>query len=274
MKILIFAYRYLSLYYRSALSILATFLVVLSTYAYAEKPSLTVAISTDMPPYVMDGATKGLQIDIINEALNEHSVQFVQMPIADLQTAVQQGKADAALSVLLDDTNVFYSNHYITFANYAISKKADGIKIDSVPDLKDHRVLTWQNAYLELGPEFGVLFGPDSPQRENYIEFADQAEQVKQFWQQNGDIAVIDRSIFSHFSRAMGKTMDEVILHALFSPVTHFKASFKDEEVRDYFNYRLDRMCQDGRYNALLDRYGIALLATICDIGESVKVED
>ncbi|MGF1681682.1 substrate-binding periplasmic protein [Photobacterium minamisatsumaniensis] len=245
----------------------------LTSLCYAEKPTLNVAVSTDMPPYVTDSATQGFQIDVVTNALDEYSINFLQMPFAQLQTAVQQGKADVAMSVLVDDSDVFYSNHYITFANFAISKKSDNAQIESVGDLKDHRVLTWQNAYLDLGADFEKLFSLDSPQRKNYIEFADQADQVKQFWLDTGSIAVIDRSIFNFFSKELGKSMDEVVLHSLFPPVTHFKASFKNQEVRDNFNYQLDRMCRDGRYNALLDRYGIALQATICDIGEDVNVE-
>ena len=44
-------------------------------------------------------------------------------------------------------------------------------------------MLTWGNAYLELGGEFEALFSPQSPQRKNYVEVADQKEQVRRFWE-------------------------------------------------------------------------------------------
>lgn len=197
----------------------------------AAQDTLQVAIANDMPPYVMDSANSGLEVDIVKQALAGYDVNFVQMSYRDLQSAVQQQGVDVSIGVMADDSDVFYSDNLITFANFAISKKADSLVINTIDDLKNYPILTWQNAYLELGGAFEVLFAPGSEYRPNYHEFSNQADQVGQFWKENGQVAVIDRNIFAYFTKAIGHPLNEVAYHNLFPAVTNFRASFKDEAV-------------------------------------------
>ena len=46
----------------------------------AEKPELLVAISLDIPPYVMDKAAKGIEVDIARQALKGYILRFIQLP--------------------------------------------------------------------------------------------------------------------------------------------------------------------------------------------------
>jgi polar amino acid transport system substrate-binding protein len=248
-----------------ALSLL--FLAAISHHALsATKPEIVVAISLDMPPYVMQKATSGLEIDIVRYALRDYTLRFIQLPYKELQTAVPRKRADVSVGIQISDDGAFYSVAFITFANYAISKKADGLKIDSISDLKNHHVLAWQKAYLELGDEFERLFSPQSPQHKNYTEVADQKEQVQMFWQGKSNVIVIDGSIFSHFSKAMGHSMSEVSLHPIFPPVTNFKVSFNDRAVRDLFNQGVIKLCDEGKYAQLLKRYDVKLQHTVCGV--------
>jgi peptide/nickel transport system permease protein len=94
----------------------------------------------------------------------------------------------------------------IAFVNFAIVKKSDHLKIDSIAALKGHKVLTWQDAYLELGDEFASLFAPGAPNRADDIEVANQEDQVRRFWQGDSLVIVIDRSIFAYFSKTWKDT--------------------------------------------------------------------
>jgi polar amino acid transport system substrate-binding protein len=228
------------------------------------KPGLVVAISLDIPPYVMDKAASGLEVDIVRQALGDRSLRLVQLPYEALQTAVQQKRADVSVGVQPGDNGVYYSADFINFVNYAISRKADGLRIGSVADLRDHKVLTWENAYLELGSEFEAMFSPQSPQRKNYIEVADQEAQVRKFWEGKDFVIVIDRTIFSYFSRKMGHEKSEASFHAIFPPVTNFKVGFRDIAVRNRFDEGLAAMCGNGEYVRLLHRYGVVVEQTIC----------
>jgi polar amino acid transport system substrate-binding protein len=239
--------------------------VLINQSALAQTPEVTAAISLDIPPYVMENATKGLEVDIVRRALADHSLRFVQMPYGDLETAVQKGLADVSIAVRQSDQGVSYSDDFIAFENYAISKKRDSLKIDSIADLGDHQVLTWQGADLELGDTFRNLFSADAPKRANYVEVANQEDQVRLFWERDGSVAVIDRSIFVYFTKAMGHSMTEVTLHNLFPPVTDFRVGFKDPALRDTFNVRLTELCRSGEYQALLQRYDVVLQKSVCD---------
>jgi polar amino acid transport system substrate-binding protein len=226
---------------------------------------LVVAISPDIPPYVMEEASRGLELEIVRGALPDHRLTFLQIPYEALQSAIVDGLADVAVGVQQADDGAYYSDDFITFANVAISKRADNLTIERIADLAGHRVLTWQNADLELGDEFEELFSPQSDERHNYIEVANQADQVRSFWEDAGDVAVIDRSIFEHFSREMGRSMEDVRLHELFPPVTNFKVGFRDAETRDEFDRGISQLCAEGEYAELLRRYEIHLKTTVCD---------
>ena len=88
---------------------------------------------------------------------------------------------------------------------------------------------------------------------------------MRLFWERDGSVAVIDRSIFVYFTKAMGHSMSEVVLHKLFPPVTNFKVGFKDSALRDIFNLRLTELCRSGEYDALLERYDVILQESVCD---------
>ena len=236
------------------------------TQAQRTAPKLTVAISPDLPPYVLKKADGGLEVDLLRQALPDHTLHFIQMPYAELQTAVPSKRADVSVGVQqFSNDGVFYSDDFVTFENAAIAKKAAGLKIDSIADLANHKVLTWQDAYLELGPEFKRIFSPDSPNRRNYVEVGDQTEQVRMFWSARSDIIVIDRNIFNYISKQLKHSSSDVVYHSLFPPVTNFKVGFRDAALRDVFNRGLVRLCKSGSYAKVLERYKIELPHTICD---------
>jgi len=230
----------------------------------ADHSELRVSISLDIPPYVMNNATSGLEVDILRQALPGNRLQFTQLPYQELQTAVPNKLADVSVGVQADDSGVHYSVDFITFANYAISKQADGLKIKNVADLLGHQVLTWENAYLELGKEFELQYAPQAPERKNYLEVADQKEQVKKFWEGKGNIIVIDYSIFVRLSKQLGYDPNEARFFSIFEPVTNFKAGFRDVGVRDRFNEAIAAMCKNGKYAELMKYYGIVAKQSVC----------
>ncbi|MEM7144851.1 MAG: transporter substrate-binding domain-containing protein [Verrucomicrobiota bacterium] len=226
---------------------------------------VVVAISPDIPPYVMGDGTAGLEVEILRGALPDLLLRFVQMPYDELQTAVQEGKAMVSAGVQDLDDGVFYSLDFVEFSNAAIVKREDGIAIQGVGDLANHPVLTWEDAWRELGDEFEIMFGPEGEDREDYLEFADQEEQVRAFWEEEGSVIVIDRCIFKYFSEAMGRDMSEVKEHLVFAPVTGFKVSFRNEDLRDRFDAGLRALCASGEYAAMLKRHHIDWETTICE---------
>ena len=229
------------------------------------KRPLTVAISTDMPPYVMQRANDGLAVAVLRAALPDRTLRFVQVPYQEVETTVGDGRADAAAIVQSGLKGVFYSNSFITFMDSTFSKKSDGLSIRAVGDLAGKPVLTWQGAWRELGPEFEALFRPGGPQRADLEEFIDQKDQVDAFWARKRAVAVIDRNIFGHFSGKLNRSMDDVVSHSVFPPSTEAKVGFEDAATRDAFNRGLAELCSSGKYAALIERYDVVLRKTVCE---------
>lgn len=228
--------------------------------------TLRVAISEDIPPYVTEKADGGAEVEIVRRALPERTLRFVQLPYGELQTAVARGRADVSIGVQRLGTGVYSVRDVIGFENYAVSRTADGLRIDGVADLAEHRVLAWEGAWRELGPEFARLFGPDGPAHARYVEVADQARQVRLFWEQRGSVAVIDGTIFRWFSKATGHAPGDAVFHALFPPVTEFAAAFASPTVRDAFDRGLAALCTSGAYAAILGRWDVILKRSVCDV--------
>jgi len=208
---------------------------------------------------VMKRATSGLEVALMHEALPGRKLRFIQLPYAQLQTAIQKKRADVSVGVRegidADDSGVNFSDEFVTFVNFAITKKSAGMKIDSVVDLAGHRILTWEDADQDLGDAFKAMYSPAAAERKNYQEFANQRQQVATFWEGHNVVCVIDGSIFRYFSLQMGHPLDQVDYHAIFPPTTKFRVGFADATLRDGFNAQLKKLHDSGQYQQVLERF-------------------
>lgn len=105
-----------------------------------------------------------------------------------LEIIVAKMGLDAAAAVRETDDGTYYSDNFIAFENYAITKKRSGIILDSISDLKGKSIITRQNAHRDLGEEFASLFSPDvkEPYMKKYYEIPVQKEQARMFWTGRG----------------------------------------------------------------------------------------
>jgi len=223
---------------------------------------LVIAISNDIPPYVTDQGKGGIEIDIIKEALihKGHTFTTVQCSYKELETAVKDKRTDAAAGVRQMDDSTFYSDYFIQFKNVAVTKKKSKIKLDKLTDLKGKRIITWQNAYRDLGPEFESLFSPNVEESyiEKYKELPVQADQVDMFWKDQAEVIIIDEIIFKWFSKRLSglkKPDQEVVYHYLFPEITEFQLNFKDSRIRDDFNTGLKYIRDEGIDKEIMEDY-------------------
>jgi len=223
---------------------------------------LRIAHGQDKPPFVFGQDQRGLEIDIMREALayKGHSIEVVHASNKRLQVALQTMGVDGVATVRKSDDSNFYSDDYITFENYAISRESENLKLDKVSDLKGHSIVAWQNAYRDLGPEFEATFNPDvkEPYLRNYMELASQRSQNAMFWLRRAEVIVVDRTIFLWYRKELAKEIDTsapVRFHNLFPSRTHFQAAFKSQQIRDDFNQGLRHLRESGRYQLLYDYY-------------------
>lgn len=225
---------------------------------------LKVAIAGDAPPYIINNASSGLEVDIVREALPGYSLKFMQMGFAKTAPALEQGEVQAAVNVMKKNDGLFYSDNIISFANYAITKASDKMKIESIADLAGKKIITWQGAPVDLGPEFEKMYGPNGTQRQNIIQVPTAPDLVAQFWKMKDVVVVVDMELFKYFSNKMGYKMDQVNLFSIFPLITDFRVGFRDQKVRDDFNRGLAELCRTGRYKELLKKYDVMQKQDVC----------
>lgn len=225
---------------------------------------LRVGFGQDKPPFVIGRTKSGLEIDIFREALAHkgHSMEVHHMPNKRLQIALlNKQDLDAVATVRqVPGDGLYYVDEFIYFDNYAISKVEDNLEINEVSDLIGRRVVTWQNAYRDLGPEFESIFQPNPPEeyKNLYTEHASQEGQNLMFWGGRAEVIVVDRTIFGWYRQQLSEETDttpEVTFHDIFSGRTYYQAAFKSEELARDFEEGLKYLKLTGRYAQLYNEY-------------------
>ena len=231
----------------------------------AEAEDLRVAFGQARPPFVHEegGAWKGFEIDIVREALAHrgHTIKSKRhVSNARLAREVATGGKDVAVSVQKTGDGTAYSEVFVEYRNYAISRSRDSLTIESIQDLPKYRPVAWQNAYLALGPSYAALFGPEAKgsHLRGYREFADQKAQSAYFWKGRANLILVDKTIFEWFRSQLAgdyETSVDVTYHAIFGEGTPFYVAFRSEKIRDDFNAGLAHLRSSGRYDELVAAY-------------------
>ena len=222
---------------------------------------LRVAFGQEKAPYlwVENDQVKGLEYDIVRAALAAAGNGLVpatlpnrRVTIAlsgdefDMVTGMQAGQAGDA----------FYSDEYLAYANYAITRKTRSIKLSGLSDLFGHSVAIWQNAWEDLN--LGKL-RPAGPNGLDYTEFTSQYRQTKFFWVGRCDVTVIDRNIFLWYSRQLAGELDTTapLDFQNILPQVRVRAAFREARDRDAFNAGLKTIRANGGYERIFVQYGL-----------------
>lgn len=226
---------------------------------------LDVAFGQNRPPFIFQesGKWKGLEVDIVQEALSYkgHSIRSsAHMVNRRLEIAVAQMDYDAAAGVQYIDDGTFYSNSFVTYINYAISRAGEGVVINSIQDLTKYKPAAWQNAYRNLGPEFVKYYGPESDgdYLKDYMEFGNQEAQNAFFWAGRANVIIVDKFIFLWYRKQLANQYNtgvDLVFHKIFPKETSYQVNFRDKNLRDDFNEGLQFLRESGRYQQLFDQY-------------------
>lgn len=219
---------------------------------------LRVAIGLSLPPYVIADEQRGMEYDIVREALADAGYELVPVFIdfGDIPGAIDAGVADAAMTVTaatvpghpLSDVHIVYRNAAMTLA-------ARHIALDAIADLAGHSVLAFQKATDYLPAAFAEAVA-DNP---GYSETAEQVRQPLALFGGEVEVVVADINIFNWFRhdarvRAATDNAQQVSVHALFAP-SPYQVAFRDPAVRDAFDAALAGLRASGRYSAIVASY-------------------
>jgi polar amino acid transport system substrate-binding protein len=218
--------------------------------------TLRAAVGLDKPPYVIESTHSGLELDIFTAAAQAVGceVSFVHVPPTRGLQMIRNGDIDTTMTVRADSgSEGYYSEPYISYRNVALTLERRNIALESVADLRQYRVMAFQNAKLALGPAFrqAVDRNPD------YRELASQQTQVNMFHLGRVDVIVGDIRILHRLRASLPPGIDRqqaVKVHDLFTP-TDYRALFKDPDLRDRFNEGLRLIRANHTLQRITDRY-------------------
>ncbi len=245
-------------------AILTILLCFLTGFFYeTHGKELRIAFSYDIPPFIIDNGTKGMEVEIVQKAMEHtgHSFSVLQAPYKRLQVAVSEMAIDGSAAVRkITEDGTYYSQNFIDFKNVAITKKNARLTLDTLSDLKGKSILAWQNAHIDLGNEFEKLFSPSVKEEYmlKYHEVPIQKNQVDMFLRGRAEVLIIDESIFKWVTRQLTPQLDledAFIYQDIFPEKVSFQVNFKEKSVRDDFNAGLQHIRENGTYQAIFDKY-------------------
>jgi len=208
------------------------------------------------PPFVIEEGAKGIQLDLVREALafEGYKVKFVHIPFGRSVMSLQNNNYDGIVTVMqgLNYPSILLSNPYVRYQNVAVSLLDRNFQINSIHDLPGKSVYTFQRARKHLGEEFEKVVSRSS----GYREIAEQEAQVADLFYRKAEVIILDINIFKHFVKQMSKEwqVDPFEIHQIFDE-RYYSAGFKDKNLKDSFDLGIQKLKESGRYQEIIDTY-------------------
>jgi len=241
---------------------LILFVFTISLFAHnikEENKTVNIAFGFDKQPFIFGkDMLKGIEPDLLKEAFEYvgYKINAVRMTKNDLEKAlIENPTIDAVSTISANNHEFYYSDDFTVYENYAITRKIDNIKIDSIDDLQKINFISWKNSFNDLGKRFYELFNPiDGISKNFYHDGKIQSEDVKKFFSKEVDAILIDKTIFNWYKN-LYKNNNEYEFHKIFPNKKVYPVTFKSKELRDIFNIGLRHIKQTGRYQEIIDFY-------------------
>jgi len=217
---------------------------------------LNIAFHYDREPFMFtETSHKGIESDLVKEILQSrgYEVKISQMSKEYLENILHtDSDIDAAASVIRKDDDLFYSDDFISFTNYVITRKEDNIKITSIDDLSKIKFITYKDAYKNLGKKFYDLFNPiNGTAKESYDSCDTYENNIDKFFSKKVDAIIIDQKIFQWYL-LKHNSRDIYEYHDIFHKSVSFPVAFRSKKVCDDFNKGLKELKKSGRYDEII----------------------
>ena len=245
-----------------ALTSVCALIVLLSSSAsacLAGEKAVMVAVDHATQPFTLPDSDSGLQVEIIRAAFASQStlVTFVYLPAKRTALAFKSGLVD----VLTDDkpgnnvTNVNSHWPVMTFRNQAITSASKHLKLNSIADLGNLRVVAFQDASRYLGAEFAAMANNNSA----YLELAHMPSRMLTL--NRTDVIISQPDIF-RFNLAnessptqINQVFESFDYHDILPAVNQYWFGFRDEALRDRFERGVAAIYANGEIDALFRKY-------------------
>jgi polar amino acid transport system substrate-binding protein len=222
------------------------------------KSTKTLEIITGLPkpPFILEGAKTGLQLDLFRAALSpDYLIDFLPVALGRNITSYQRMHVNGIATIQLgyQHPNMYISKPYINYQNVAISLTESNFSISSIDDLSGKSVAAFQNARKFLTDDFSTKMS----YLLDYREVADQMKQISMLYSRRTEVIVLDYRIFKYFLRDnvdQARYKKPVAIHYIFDKVS-YSAGFDSKELCEQFDRGIVRIKKEGIYQEILDRY-------------------
>jgi polar amino acid transport system substrate-binding protein len=236
--------------------IAALFTVLLYSFI-ASSEQLDVVVGWDKPPYVMSADHSGFELELTRAILKElgHELSPIYVPFGRTARLLKDDAVDIALTLNKAHkvSADILSDPYVVYQNVVVTREDRNIAVSDLASLRGKSIIAFQTAKNVLGKEYGNTLASQP----NYLEMARQDRQVNMLMLGSVDAVIMDRNIFSYLkARNDAYSNDAVTIHELF-PVSAYCAGIPNPELRAQFNATLNKFIENGRYQALLTRFGL-----------------
>ena len=219
---------------------------------------LVVAVGLAKPPYVIQKDNSGFELDLIRNIFKKmgKSTKFVYTQFGHSSKMLDVEAIDAVITTtprIFSDTSKL-SDKYITYQNVAISMKEDDLRIDTIKDLANYTIASFQKADKVLGKEFADAANK-SPL---FMKVAEQNRQPMLLLKKRVQVLVMDINIFKYFAKKIGikNISSRFNFHEVF-PINHYNVAFKNKQYVKLFNKLLAQYKQTDDYIQLKKHYNL-----------------
>lgn len=250
-----------NLVYRNQLAkfqLYAVLLTLLTVCGSALADDITMTFGDSTPPYAFADTQRGLEVDIVREALafRGHTLKPVFVPAARVPHQFKQGLVDAAskdASGQLQAIGALYGDATVEYHDVLISLASRELDIAQPSDLDGLSVITFQNAW-KVYPDWLQTV----KENEFYEETPDQSVQVRALVSGRADVSVADRYIFKYLANEIAAQTNQALpalRYTSFAPPLVVRPVFRTEQMRDDFNAGLQQLKSSGRYEKIIEEY-------------------
>jgi len=237
-------------------SLFAILLATLISQAAIAKETLVIAVGLAKPPYVIQANNSGFEMELIRNVLATmgKSAEFIYTSFGHSSKMLAVDEIDAVMTannrMFHDETKL--SNGYIIYENVAISLKSKNLSIESITDLANYSVASFQKADKILGEKFETAVN----QSPYFLQIADQRRQPILLLKERVDVVVMDKNIFNYLARELKieQLENKFSFHYIF-PKTHYKMAFKETQNTINFNKALFKYTNSDAFKALFKKY-------------------
>lgn len=238
--------------------ILILLLAITSSNAFAKE--LTVIFGVSRPPFISQDPPSGISYELFNIIASRLGWQF-QAKFASnkrMEHELSSMVVDVIVEVQKSNDLAYYSDPFLAYRNFAVSRAKDNIIFRDYADLKGRSVCSWQNASKNLG----VTFENQIPNFKLYKEYPYQETQVRSWLSKECEVILIDDTLLKWWVNALEPSFHQrnrdIDIDLLFAPLPNnelwWYVAFHNEKLRDNFNLELQKIRSTKEYERIREQ--------------------